>query len=801
LALLLPELIEDGLPALSPRPLPAEQGRRLMFAAVRRFLGNIAGPAGTLLVLDDLQWAGPDALELVAELVRSRRGGRLRVLGAYRLTEIQPASPLAMAKGDLAAAGLAAEVELGPLEPQEAAELLAALVHGAVAAGVMEQVLRRAGGVPFFLVSYAQGLRSAEVDRGEAAAVPHDVVQSIRQRVAVLPENAQHLLGAAAVAGGQATRRVLMDVAGRLGQDERESLAALEAAGGARLLLEAGDETYQFTHELVREVVLAGLSAARRATLHRWVAEALARGPGESPIEALALHYRQAGEPERAIPYLEQAGDRAWSLRAYGAAASHFADLIELLARLGRAPEVARAREKLGSILLTLAQYGRARRELEQAVEAYCEAGDQEGQARAVAQIGWVDALRGAPEEGIARLQLLLGQPGLRLSAHSLAALHDALAQLFVVSGRYGETLAAAARAVELATEAADERLLSQAQMCRGTALLLLGRLEECVQVLEGTVAAVERVGGLRDLASSLNNLAMAYRARGQFDRDQRYVERALEVAERLGDPPLTAYMWCNRGEQAYLVGDWERAHDCYERALRLVGEVDTSWASPYPSLGLGQLALARGEGEIASAYLEEVITLAGATGDLDALQPACCALAERDLLEGRPAVARARLEPLLDRPTQQDNNASVLPVLAWAVLDLGDEGWAEGLLAGAVERARAEQNRVVLVEALRIQAMAVARAGRWPEARAALEEALVLCRSMPCPYAEARVIFTYGLVHSHQHHAALAREQLQAARAILSKLGERLYGEPVECALAALAQGDPPMGERPTTG
>ena len=36
-----------------------------MVAAVARFLANVAGPAGTLLVLDDLQWAGPDALDLL----------------------------------------------------------------------------------------------------------------------------------------------------------------------------------------------------------------------------------------------------------------------------------------------------------------------------------------------------------------------------------------------------------------------------------------------------------------------------------------------------------------------------------------------------------------------------------------------------------------------------------------------------------------------------------------------------------------------------------------------------------------
>ena len=58
---LLPELVELVSEPVALRTLPPEQERRLMFAAVGRLLSNTAGPAGTLLVLDDLQWAGADA--------------------------------------------------------------------------------------------------------------------------------------------------------------------------------------------------------------------------------------------------------------------------------------------------------------------------------------------------------------------------------------------------------------------------------------------------------------------------------------------------------------------------------------------------------------------------------------------------------------------------------------------------------------------------------------------------------------------------------------------------------------------
>ena len=62
---LLPELAGGPIEPVPHWLLTPEQERRLMGQAVERFLVNIAGPAGTLLVLDDLQWAGSDALDLL----------------------------------------------------------------------------------------------------------------------------------------------------------------------------------------------------------------------------------------------------------------------------------------------------------------------------------------------------------------------------------------------------------------------------------------------------------------------------------------------------------------------------------------------------------------------------------------------------------------------------------------------------------------------------------------------------------------------------------------------------------------
>jgi tetratricopeptide (TPR) repeat protein len=213
------------------------------------------------------------------------------------------------------------------------------------------------------------------------------------------------------------------------------------------------------------------------------------------------------------------------------------------------------------------------------------------------------------------------------------------------------------------------------------------------------------------------------------------------------------------------------------------------SWMASYTALGLGQLRLAQGQMEEASGLLEEAVTLAGQAGDLQALRWAHTALAERDLLAGEPAQARARLEPLLDRPGQQEGVVTyLLPYLAWATLDLGQEAQADELLDQCLARATDELIRLAQVDALRMRVMQHTRQGRLEDAEQTLETALRLSREMPYPYAEAKLLYAGALLAQAQRKPALARERLLQSQAVLNTLGEGFYLPHVERALAALA-------------
>jgi tetratricopeptide (TPR) repeat protein/transcriptional regulator with XRE-family HTH domain len=782
---LLPELADTGVVSRPTWTLPPEQERRLMFAAVAQYLAQVAGPAGTLLVLDDLHWAGPDVLDLLQALLRAPTERPLRILGAYRDTDIGPQDPLALFAADLTREGRASRASLAPLAEAEAIALLAELLPETADgdSDLRQQVLERAGGVPLFLVSCVQALFTGHLTWNGASHVPWTLREAILQRVVALQKATQQVLRLAAVVGRRVPRTLLVAVAARADLAEEAVLEALEGCGRARLLGEAGEDAYQFTHDLIREVLLTDLGTARRALLHRRVAEVLEATVPAPAVTVLAYHFAQSDEQEKAILYLERAGDAARARYAQAEAAEAYREVIARLETLGRIAQAAAVSEKLGMMLALQAHYDEALVTLERAGEVYRLKEDLEGELHALAQVGRIHRWRGTSQQGLTRLMPLLQRLPKTSPSRGAAAFYTALAYLYKGAGQYSEQLAAAEQAATLARASGDDYILTTAQERRAAALLALGRLEEtCRALTEEVIPASEATGNLWTLITAHDNLAGAYEFLGDYQQARASLEQAIALDERLGDPAEMAYLLYGRGLNAFALGEWKQARPDFERATTLVGLTGQFWYATYPPHGLGLLCLAEGREEEAAHYLTQALTLAEQNHDMQAL---CCVqgpLAEWDLLAGRPEAARVRLASLLDAPgLMVSYSRESLSLLAWAYLELGEVDQAQALLAQVLRTARQARMVPALVQALRVQALVLSKQERWEEAEHALEEALTLCRGMAAPYAEAKTLYAAGLVSHNKREVAPARQRFEGALEICTRLGERLYARHIE--------------------
>lgn len=830
LARLLPELTEAGLLPAPTWTLPPEQERRLMIAAVGRLLANVARPAGTLLVLDDMQWAGADALALLAALLRDApERDRLRVIVAYRGSDVTPQHALAALEADLARERLATRLSLGPLARGDAAALLDALLAGDTREAERERVLRLTGGVPYFLVSVAQEL-AAEADgittpvgvtetssARTPGTVPWSVAASIRQRVAVLSAPAQEVVALAAIAGASAPHRVVLQAAEAMGRDEAECVTAIDEAIHAQLLAEASDEAYVCAHDLIREALLAEMATARRGFLHRLVGEAIERLPEPERLQrsaALAWHFAQAGISEHALPYALLAGDRAAVVSAHAEAERHYLTALDLARELGDQAREAESRQKLGMLFDNLGRLDEAIAMLEQATSGYRALDDRERLARATHRLGRALHRAGKITEGVENLQALVvfltsngvddpaeHHPDLagpraaraleNLTPAAAAPIRSNMANYLATLGRAAEALAVIEDAAARARIADDLQVQVIVSYMRGNILRDLGRLDDAERAWDESSLLAREAGSLDFHAIALSNLGLAQMAHGELAQARVLHAQALEVGTLLGDPYLMAWSRADIAELAFIAGEWGQARAELEAALAAVRvrppgasrAAGLTYGAGMPLALLGRLDLAEGRTEEGLSALGEVLQLSeGSTAS--GIRPwTLQALAEHDLLAGEPEAARRRLEPVF---AADGSRESALPAtLAWALLELGAHDRALRVIEATVVLARVRRLRLVLMEALPVLVRVLLSTGRLEEATQAADEALALARALPYPYAEAKALFAQGLVYASGGKPEQAGDYYTAAVAILGQLGEGMYRPVIERALA----------------
>jgi tetratricopeptide (TPR) repeat protein len=690
-----------------------------------------------VLLLDDLHWAGSDALDLLAVIAHAASQSPLRIVAAYRDTDVDRRHPLTSWLADLAHAELVRPLRLGPLAVPAAADLLQQSLgaEGHVPETIRDDLLRRSGGVPFYLVSYAQTVRDHAPETGD---VPWSVAQSVRQRVAMLPEGAERTLAALAVAG-PADPDLLAHVAG---VDPLQAVDVLDTAERGRLV-NAIDNQYTFSHDLIREVVEAETTAARRSFLNRRAAEYLEDATGSDRVERLARHYVRGGLNERAIPYLDEAAGRARRRYALSAAAGYLRELVDILVNLGREEEAARAGERLGEVLTIVGRYDEALSVLIGAERRYRDHGVQEGIWRTVALIGRAHAARGSAEEGIGYLQPVLSTRGAQPSG-GLARLFTSLARLHFIRGEYPEQLVAGEEAIRHARGVSDDVLLVDAMNVTSVALGMIGRIEESLTAYDEVIRLGTEVGLLEAVRAALGNAAATYLERGQFARGRPYVERALAVAEQIGDPTQVAFLRAMRGELALYSGDRQAARTDLESARDALRHGPRNALAGQTLVNLARLHLEDGVNPTAIGYLKESLL----TEELQTQREAQSLLAEIDLKEGRPADAIERLRPLLGREGSEEWDAiPLLALVAEAYLAGGNVDDARVLAAIAVRRARDQGFGLALVDALRVTALIQEASGDVPGALGSLDEAIALTRDMPYPQGEKRLRLQRGRI------------------------------------------------------
>ena len=121
---LVPELSQKLRSIPQSLPISPEQEQNRLFEAVSQFITNISREAPLLVVLDDLQWTDPSSLLLLHYLARGVQKTPLLLLGAYRSTDIDAKHPLTPVLAELNREGLPESIHLKRISLGDVSEMI-----------------------------------------------------------------------------------------------------------------------------------------------------------------------------------------------------------------------------------------------------------------------------------------------------------------------------------------------------------------------------------------------------------------------------------------------------------------------------------------------------------------------------------------------------------------------------------------------------------------------------------------------------------------------------------------------------
>ena len=320
-----------------PSDLPPAKQRQRLLTILADLQLHAPGTSPTLMVLEDLHWADPSTLELVAMLVSRQANTRLMLLGSTRPELPELWSPSANRQ----------EIRVQALPRTESRSLVSSVVGKALPEAVMQEIIERTGGIPLFVEAVTRTVLESGVlregeDRYELVGplppglIPSTVHDSLMARIDRLGAH-KSVAQLAATIGREFPVTLLQAVTDK-------APAVLDAALRQMIDLDlvsrsgvAPHWTYQFKHALIQDAAYESLLKKTRQEFHGRVADVL-RTQFEELVadrpELLARHLEGAGRTREAAGMWMKAGGSAGQRFALKECVAHLRRAIEALEAL-----------------------------------------------------------------------------------------------------------------------------------------------------------------------------------------------------------------------------------------------------------------------------------------------------------------------------------------------------------------------------------------------------------------------------------------------------------------------------------
>jgi predicted ATPase len=331
------------------------------------FLAELSRQRLVVLFLDDVHWADPSSVDLLAYLSGKCPEQRLLILLSYRPSDLlRTEHPFGPIKLELQGRGICREIALPFLNREDVDRYLAlTFADHRFPAELADLLHARTEGNPLFMADLLRSLRDRGAIVQEAGhwnlvralpdlqrELPESVRGMIQRKIDLLTAADRHLLMAASVQGPEFDSAVVARLLQREPIDVEERLEILERIHNMVQLVREhsfpdGTLTlrYGFVHVLYQNALYAALQPTRKAAWSAAGARSLLEhhGAKSATLAAeLAMLFEAARDHERAVDHYTTAAENAARVYAHREATDLARRGLALIATLPSTPDRAR---------------------------------------------------------------------------------------------------------------------------------------------------------------------------------------------------------------------------------------------------------------------------------------------------------------------------------------------------------------------------------------------------------------------------------------------------------------------------
>jgi len=299
----------------------------------------------------------------------------------------------------------------------------------------------------------------------------------------------------------------------------------------------------------------------------------------DAKVEELAYHFKNSDDKEKAVFYLNKAGDKAQSLYAFSNAVNYFRDCIKILEltelEKEQLTQLSEIYNKSAFSQATLGKRKEAEINLNKALKYCRKTKDKDNESLILMSMGNLYGDMGRWDKAIGHFKnsLLISEElnNLKRKASTLKGI--GLACLF--KGDTSTGYSYLNESIDICKKIKSLDVYAMALNNIGIYYDMLGRWKNAIEAYKESLSTAKKIKNIIVISNIMNNIGFAYSSLGESKQAIYYLKESVKIADKIGDIYNKGINYIHLGEEYLKKDEFKEVKYYISHAEKIFDELD----------------------------------------------------------------------------------------------------------------------------------------------------------------------------------------------------------------------------------